>query len=153
MTTIDIETFGNINAQGDIEMQVKRAFSWNSKISLTFIWKGEVILKSYYYSMLPFSQPKIVYSDLEDSITLANRGQCLHIDTHKIHILPYKFYWVTNHLCSIFIDDDKISEVYIKRNSSRGIELSCELKNIPEQFRLYSMILIGINFSDLDGGQ
>lgn len=152
MILVKIGLLDNIEISGEVQMFIKRKFSWNSKISLDFMINDKTILKSSHFP-LPLCRERIHYSNLEHEFSLTDNDKSLILGSNTIMIVQKMFYVITRHLFSIFLNGDKITDVYIKKRSTAGIEFEFELPNFDYSLKLYTVILIVINYSDIDGGE
>ena len=154
MTTLEINLFGNFDAFDDCNnkiFHVKREISWTSKISLSFSTKNKPLLKTHYYTLLPFFKTKIDYQNLNHVIFFEKNT--IHIK--GIGIVSFNQSYFTSifnkNFGNLYFNGTKIAEITVKNKKKSKLIFEVNFNTNREELIFYSLILLAVENSDIDG--
>jgi len=155
MTTLKISLYGDLEAIDGTGHQIflaKRTASWTSKVSLSFFRKDKLVLKTHYYTLLPFSTAKIDAQNLDYYVSLG-KNKILIEGIGSIHLEQSRFASVfSKYLGKLFFDGDEIAEVTLKNHKSiSSLIFEIDFSTTREELIFYALVLLAIENLDIDG--
>ena len=150
---IEIKLYGDIVIKTNYwEVLVKRRFLWNSKIKLEFYKSETLLLKTEYYSFLPFSAVKLIYQDFKSAVSYKKiEGKNSLIVNDFIYQLERKPI-LSRRSGKIFCNKQVVGSIIkAKGFSMSSFIFHLHLEQLDHDEQLYVAILFVLNNQDIDG--